>query len=359
MWERIKWLFITALKFNRTAYPRTKWGARLCLLSISSCLFSVSTLTVDFESGYVIESLYLTNQESSVYVMFLSMAILILGAILIFAEWNQKVRHTAKVLISSMPGASTEFPDEILDPTEKEFCRESVLLGVPQRVPENIEEQVRRYNAEIEVNIFRRYILHEKGQKLYIGGLARIPFLVAYGAMLRNLSADFVYYEKFHRGGNFALLSEENSHITLPDIPIVENVTKSGDIGLAIGISTPININQLPKGIHKATTLLSFEGDSERNKICNQDNLQELSIAILRIIDKLSRLPNCQRVNLFLSVQTTLAIEIGRRYQEGTHRNWVIHNFDAQSNSYNWSLELSKEGVALPRRCLQENLESI
>lgn len=351
-WERFKWLFITALKFKRTAYPRTKIGARLCLAAITSALFSLGALTLDFENGYIIESLSLTYQESSVYAMLLSAVLLVLGALLIFSEWNQKVRHTAKVIISAMPDFTTEFPDEVLDPTEKEFCRESILIGVPQKRPENVEEQIRRYNAEIEVDMFRRYVLHEKGQKLYIGGLARVPFLVAYGAMLRNLSADFVYYDKFHRGGNFALLSEENLHVTLPDSPIVENVSESGDIGLAIGISTPIDVSQLPNGIRQATTILSFEDDSERNKIRNQDNLQELSTAVLRIIDKLSSLPNCQRIHLFLSVQSTLAIELGRRYQEGTHRNWVIHNFDASTNSYNWALELSRQGVVLSQKKL-------
>jgi len=57
-------------------------------------------------------------------------------------------------------------------------------------------------------------------------------------------------------------------------------------------------------------------------------------------------LPNCNRVHLFLSVQSALAIEIGRRYQEGTQQNWVIHNFDPSSKSYNWALELSKSGVS-------------
>ena len=42
---------------------------------------------------------------------------------------------------------------------------------------------------------------------------------------------------------------------------------------------------------------------------------------------------------------TKLAIEIGRKYQEGTHKNWVIHNYDAQFGAYNWAVELSKSGV--------------
>lgn len=42
---------------------------------------------------------------------------------------------------------------------------------------------------------------------------------------------------------------------------------------------------------------------------------------------------------------TKLAIEIGRKYQEGTHKNWVIHNYDAHAGTYIWALELSKSDV--------------
>jgi len=41
-----------------------------------------------------------------------------------------------------------------------------------------------------------------------------------------------------------------------------------------------------------------------------------------------------------------LALDIGRRYQEGMHKNWVIHNFDASKDKYNWAVELSKNGLS-------------
>ncbi|QFT13278.1 SAVED domain-containing protein [Vibrio sp. THAF190c] len=346
MWERFKWLFVTALKFKRTAYPRTKWGVRACLAALGSGLFSIGVLNVKFESGYVVDTLSLADKEPSLYAMYLSVALFILGAMLIFSEWNQKLRHTARVIISAMPGVSTDFPDEVLEPSEKAFCRESVHLGVPQTISENIEQQIRRYNAELEVDIFKRHILQDKGQKLYIGGLARIPFLVAYGALLRNLSAEILYFDKFHRNGNYALLSDEHTHVTFKKSPLVDRVNHSGDVALAIGLSTPINISQIPEEFRNSITMLFSEQGSSRNLIKNQDNLQEMSARIGELIDRLSALPGCKRIHLFLSVQSALAIEIGRRYQEGTQQNWVIHNFDPSSQSYTWALELSSSGIS-------------
>ncbi|WP_038181411.1 SAVED domain-containing protein [Vibrio rhizosphaerae] len=347
MWERFKWLFVTALKFKRTSYPRTKWGVRACIASLGTGLFSVGVLNMKLESGYIVDTLSLAGTEPSLYAMYLSVALFILGAMLIFSEWNQKLRHTARVIISAMPGVSTDFPDEVLEPSEKAFCREPVHLGVPQTMSENIEQQIRRYNAELEVDIFKRHILQDKGQKLYIGGLARIPFLVAYGAMLRNLSAEILYFDKFHSNGGYALLCDEYTGIKLKESPLVDRVSDSGDAAIAIGLSTPINFCQIPEEFQNSITMLDSEQDASRNLIKNQRNLQEMSAKIGEIIDRLSAIPGCKKIHLFLSVQSALAIEIGRRYQEGTQQNWVIHNFDPSSQSYTWAVELSRSGISV------------
>ena len=346
MWEKFKWLVVTVLKFKRTAYPRTKWGVWLCLASLSSGMFSIGALKIKFESTFIIDTLDLVGKEPSLYAMYFSVALGLIGTMLIFSEWNSKLRHTAKVFISSMPGVSIDFPDEVLDPTEKAFCREAVTLGVSQTNPENIAQQIKRYNAELEVDIFKRHILHEQGQRVYIGGLARTPFLVSYGAQLRNVSAEIIYFDKFHHNGVYSLLSDEDSQVSILNTPLIENVNAAGDIGLAIGFTTPINCEQLPKELQTSTTLLSPTIKNHRNLIKNQDNLQQISAQIGKFIDTLSAIPNCKRVHLFLSVQSSLAIEIGRRYQEGTQKNWIIHNFDPSINSYNWSVELSKSGIS-------------
>ncbi len=343
-WELIKWL-LTFWKSMRTAYPKTKWGVRLCLAALTSGMFSIGVLNVQFESGFIIDTLGLVGQEPSLYSMYLSVIMAVIGSALIYSEWNQTVRHTAKVLISSLPGQSLDFPNEVLDPTEKEFCREPMVLGVSQISTEDVEKQIRRYNAELEVEMFKRHILHEKCQKLYIGGLARVPFLVSYGAMLRNTSAKIIYFEKFHRDGKFALLDEPNKQISLNEISLNEKVSPNGDVGIAIGFTTPIHQTQLPESIREFTTIISSSSGSERNLIKSQDNLHQLSDSVTQFIDAASALPGCKKVHLFLSVQSTFAIEIGRRFQEGVHKNWVIHNFDPITGTYNWALELSKSGL--------------
>ncbi|WP_157674081.1 SAVED domain-containing protein [Endozoicomonas ascidiicola] len=254
-------------------------------------------------------------------------------------------RHTAKVFISAMPGVSNDFPSEVLDPTEKEFCREAVSLGLPQGRQEDIDQQVARYNAELEADIFKRFILHEKCQRFYMGGLARVPFLVAYGALLRNSSAAIVYFDKFHREGKWSLLDSENNHTSF----IVEDssvpIDGNGNAGIAIGFTTPVLKEQLPPSLQASTAILKASGHFERNLIKNQENLMQLSTEVGRMIDNFSASTGCKRIHLFLSVQSSFAIELGRRYQEGTQKNWVIHNFNSERNTYEWALELSRHGV--------------
>ncbi|MCJ8312385.1 MAG: SAVED domain-containing protein [Saccharospirillaceae bacterium] len=344
-WERFKWLIILAFKWNKTAYPKTKWGVRLCLAAMASSFFSFGVVDIQFKNEFIVDTLNLTGQEPSLYSMYLSAFLALIGTALIYSEWNIKTRHTAKVLISALPGMSDVFPDNILDSTEKAFCREAVTLGKGQDIEENIELQIKRFNAELEINIFKRFILQEKGQRLYIGGLARIPFLVSYGTLLRNLSSELFYFDKFHHKGEWQLLSCENEKIEIIQKNEIDSVNENGDVGIVVNFTTEIKKHQLPSNVQEYVIEISPSIARERNLIKNQDNLQHISKNIGVIIDKLSALPKCKRVHLFLSVQSSLAIEIGRRYQEGTHKKWIIHNYDAESGRYHWALELSKFGV--------------
>ena len=344
-WERFKWLIVTALKFKRTPYPKTKWGVWLCIAAMGSGFFSFGVIDIKFQNEFIVNTLNLTGQEPSLYSMYLSSFLTLIGMGLIYSEWNLKTRHTAKVFISALPGVSAHFPENILDPTEKAFCREPVTLGICQDTQESIDPQIKRFNAELEIGIFNRFILQDKGQRLYIGGLARIPFLVSYGTLLRNLSSELFYFDKFHRNGEWQLLSEENKQVAILSSNAIDKVNPTGDIGLVISFTTVIERHQLPSNIQGYTVDISPSVQQERNLIKNQNNLQQISRDIGILIDKLSALAGCKRVHLFLSVQSALAIEIGRRYQEGTHKNWVVHNYEPSSGTYNWAIELSKSGI--------------
>jgi len=344
----IKWAWVTALKLGKTPYPLTIWGARLILASMPlGIIGSLGVFTISFFSGSKIESIQYIAQEASIWGTIFSIISALAGLALIYKEWEQKTRHTAKIIIASLPNSSTEFPEKILDPAEKAYFREAIILGKNNGNLEDIEAQVLQYNAERTVDIFNRFILHENCERLYIGGLARIPILVAYGSFLKNTYAEINYFDKIHKNGNWSLLHDENLEIGINIAKPEKQVTTTGDIGLAIGFSSEIQPHQLPKDLQESTRILVSNVLPERNLIKNQENLNEIVDQINQHIDEFSKKEGVNKIHLFLSVQTTVALALGRRYQEGMHKNWVIHNYDASESIYNWSIELSKEGIEL------------
>jgi hypothetical protein len=48
---------------------------------------------------------------------------------------------------------------------------------------------------------------------------------------------------------------------------------------------------------------------------------------------------------MFLSGQTSVALEIGRNYQEGMHKNFIVHNFDAVEGKYGWQIKVCKNKI--------------
>lgn len=347
-WEKIKWIIVTAINLRRTAYPLTTWGARLILASLGiSVVAPTILLSIEFETGYIIKSLEITANDASFLSIIMSFLIASCGGLLIYKEWNQKTRHTAKLLIASLPGCSTDFPEYIIDNTEKPLLREAVTLGQLDGYTENIQAQINRYNAERYVDLLNRFVLHDNCCKLYIGGLARVPMLVAYGALLKNISAEIKYFDKLHQNGKWKLLDDVNDRIHVKQSSQNIKVNSNGDIGIAVGFTSKISIDQLPDKLKSSTMVLEPTSPPARNLIKNQENLNEIADEISNYIDELSAMPCCKRIHLFLSVQSSLAIAIGRRYQEGMHKNWIIHNYDAASGVYSWSIELSKDGIKL------------
>lgn len=342
MWEKIQWLIITGLKF-RTPYPKTAWGVRCCLTSLGISLYSFLNLYINLKDNLIIDAIEFTYREPTILYTLITVGLFLVGMALIYSEWDKKFRHIAKVFISAMPGVAISFPINVLEPSERVLSREAVKLGVNQDSEENIQKQIEVFNAELKADVVKRFILPPDIKKAYVGGLARIPFLVAYGSTLRNQSAQIVYFDKFHRNGEYALLEDFNEKISLKNYDLSPGT--SNDVGLALGFTTAISREQLPETLRDSVTILFPNKVAARNLIKNQANLQDVSDEIARIIDNLSSIRNVQRIHLFLSVQSSLAIEIGRRYQEGTHKNWIIHNFNPDKGCYDWALELSNKGL--------------
>lgn len=320
-WEKSKWFLKYLLEWKKGSYTIAKIGKSFVLASIGTPLVIFLSAKFNLPVENFLSQISLEFGGTSNIQVIFSIVLFVVGIMLIFFDiWvsQKKARHTAKVLITGMLGTSVRFPDNLLSFSEKTDSRETVLLGLPEIQDNSIDEQILLYNAELRVQLYNRFILHHDCNKFFLGGLTRVPFLVAYGACFRGVSADVTYFDKFHRDGQWKLLNDEDENISLSDYDI-NNVSSNpnGDIGLAVSFSIPVQKKQLPNAIKENTLFVSSNIDNDRNLIKNQDNLHRISKEIQTIIDQFSSKEDCKKIHLFLSVQSTLALAIGKNIRKG------------------------------------------
>lgn len=342
-----KYMFDTYIRFCKSSYPLIKYGIKL-LMGTPILVGGINLLLyVPMPENVKFELINISYGEISYISMFTTILTTILGAILIIVGLTmakQKARKTSKVLITSMLTESMEFPDEILTDIEKKDARETVKLGLLEE-NDYIKKSIKMFNAEQEVNIYSRFIFNHDCKKIYLGGRARIPFLVAYGTRFRN-APEIEYFDQLHGNQKWELLNNINKNITINYNNIDDLQTNDdGDIALAICFTSIISEEQLDDKFKNHTLYIKPSVACERNLIRNKENLQKISSEIKSIIDKLSAKKNCRYIHMFLSVQTSLAIEIGRNYQEGMHKNFVVHNFS--NNHYEWAIKINKNSIEL------------
>lgn len=349
-WSKVKWLVNAYKDARKSGFPLAKYGTQLTLGGIATGC--VAGLSIAFtESVPLVSSIKFTFNDLSLVATGLSVLVVLVGLWLIYVSvgvLKDKQPKIARVMVLGLSNVElNSFPDSLLSKPELYVARVPVFLNQKENEGD-IRQQIERLNAEEKVDLLAKFVLHGGCSQLYFGGLARVPFLVAYGALLRQCSAQVIYFDKSHadeqRG--FFLLNDEDAGIDLLiDGEVVPN--QKGAVGIAVGLSRDILPAQLPADIREHTLMATANQPLQRNLIRNQQNLSRISQAIGHKIDEISALPEVKSVHLFLSVQSTLAIDIGRRFQEGTHKRWVIHNFDGNQSQYVWALTLDQQGVSL------------
>lgn len=349
IWPKIKWLLSVLIELRKKSYPLVNYGIRI--LYLVPVLLGGWKIDIVFKNAkplVLFDQFEITVADISDISLWMAIIFTLVGTSLIYygiKTVRNQARKTAKVMIVSMLGESAHFPDEILYESEKIDSREPIKLGVSEG-QNYIEKSIEMFNAEQMVDIYHRFILHHDCKKVFLGGRARVPLLVAYGSRFRNISANIVYFDQKHANNKWHFLDDEDENIGLSYHPINEiHPNKEGAVGLAICFTTQIEEHQLPASIHGHTLIITSSKNIGRNLINNQDNLQRISEELKIIIDQLSSKENCSSIHLFLSVQSSLALEIGRNYQEGTHKSWVIHNYNAGSGTYDWAVQLNSDNT--------------
>ncbi|MEH0020228.1 MAG: SAVED domain-containing protein [Desulfobacter sp.] len=337
------------METRKKLYPLAVLGTKLVIASLSAIPVLGCGLVFTFPEGFILSGIQYGSQAISTVTFVLSFLTFLIGVVLIYSDVKKLgdiPRSTAKALITGMLGTSDRFPDELLSRSEHLVTRETVKLGISELTANDINAQVEMFNSEVKVRIYERFILHNDCAKIYLGGLARIPFLVAYGSCFRAVSAKIKYFDRFHMDGDWRLLNDEEKGAKLIyDNPQKVQPNDNGQIGISISFTQAIQKKQLSPALKDHTLDIKTNLGNERNLITNQGELERVSFEIQGIIDTFSSLADCDEIHFFIAVQSTVALEIGRRFQEGIHKKWVIHNFNPTEGKYDWALQVNKNSI--------------
>ncbi|NMH64457.1 SAVED domain-containing protein [Shewanella salipaludis] len=350
--EFLKWSIKTMISAFKQRYPLITKGVYLLLGAIPTKYLMSSAIIVKIDKSYslgIIDTLSLDISSIDYFGSAISALCALMGVLLIMHQLksiSNAARLTSRVLINGIDSSSKTFPDSIIPDSEKLTIREVVELGYNENIDVDlfIDNAIEIFNAEVKVDIFNRFILNNNCKKLYLGGLQRIPFLIAYGSRFRANIDEVKFYDKIHNNSRWSLMDEMDDGISIIQSELVLPNDK-GDIGVAIGLTNPIQEHQLPNLLKDHTIFISPNVSPKHNLVMNQENINRLTLEIKELVSEISRVENVNKIHFFVSAQSSIAISLGMRYQDGIHKNWVIHNFDAPTGTYTWAIELDKIGI--------------
>ncbi len=208
----------------------------------------------------------------------------------------------------------SDFPvsKESGDPLELyEHLRKEVDLNIIQYIPDNTEK--------------------------YVLGYGRIPFLVAYGYVLRDYISSIKFIETFDNSDKQPLILKKTKESIVFQTPYnQESIGEGGSsLILAISISCKIDKNCLPKYLN-GTLIELVSNDIDFGKITSKNDLDVIT-KIFR--DLVTKSGSFDSIHLFLAAPTSVAIKIGMIYQEGTMPTLYVYNYDG--NIYNYRISIN------------------
>jgi hypothetical protein len=196
----------------------------------------------------------------------------------------------------------------------------------------NIEEKTEQYNS----------------RDIFFSGLARIPCLFFIGYSFRTgHSNSITLIEHSHQDDNWFKLNQTNE----PDIDIIiePNITnlneKNSDIAITIEFTSDILKQELPLFLQGNIVKIKTTVDHTHNLIRSRKTLERIVEKIINQMILVSK--KCNKLHLFISAQSSVVFELGRRYQDGMIGDINVYNYSPIKKGYSWAISLINKEIKL------------
>ncbi len=221
------------------------------------------------------------------------------------------------------------------------------------------------YNRQEVIDFYNRYdsIVHERAFnshviKNYVAALGGFPYLFLIGSMFRDAYDNQIGIMDFDRTKNGGVWYELPAYrdakepltheLMYQDGVSIENeiarLKEFNEVAIALSYTFSIEKNTIEENLRDKTLYLKLSTGHGHDKLCDAESqgivLKDLSsyIAALSGRDK--------KAHLYVSAQSSVCVNIGRMYMNNAHGNLVLHNYDHNDASNNWSICFSKGVVS-------------
>jgi hypothetical protein len=182
---------------------------------------------------------------------------------------------------------------------------------------------------------------------IFFAGIARVPCLFFIGYSFRNGHSDSItLIENSHEDGWFKLTKIDEPNIDITIQSIGWNLDKIvSDIAVTIEFTSEIMINELPLYLQESITKIQPTVPQIHNLIKSEKALKRIVEKIVNHLVQLSK--RCNRLHLFISAQSSIVFELGRRYQDGMIGNITIYQYVPPRKGYPWAISLTNGQLKL------------
>jgi hypothetical protein len=211
---------------------------------------------------------------------------------------------------------------------------------------ENLETMFN--DLQYSMKIIKEKTEQYNSRDIFFSGLAKVPCLFFIGYSFRTGHSNSIsLIEHCHKDDSWFRFNQTDE----PDIDIIiqPNIfntnEKFSDIAITIEFTSDIMKQELPiflqNNIVKIKTTVGYIHNLIRSKMAIE-RITEKIINQMILLNK-----KCDRLHIFISAQSSVVFELGRRYQDGMIGNIIVYNYDPIKKGYSWAISLENKEIKL------------
>lgn len=284
------------------------------------------------------------------FLLILGLLFLIAGFALLIHRYRtlNKKSELKNIALFFMPGFGNLNENSCkyaLPPIEQNNVREVKFKCLPSYEADKVAKE---YQYLVRDIIDR--LEHNGVEKAYLAALGSVPYLYLIGTLFRNGHIPLRVLEHDRSNDKWHLLQDLGQDESLQysfknnygdDALSIVKANSKNEIGFSISFTNAVLEKELPLELQghtlDAKLQTGYRFDAIPTDPVQDDIVKELAHTITFLAKK------ADKIHLFICTQGSIAIKLGKLYQDNMSGFVVIHNYDPEQKTYNWAIEFDRK----------------